>query len=135
MHRCRGIGLVVLAVPTDDTDTTTNFYPFPNENSFHLGHWYWTGGVNKSLQSFKDLVNIVRHTDFDPSDICEMKWDKINKVLGENLREGGEGEWVDVDAGWKMMLIKIKVLFHKHMETTGVKEYMAANLQDRKSVV
>ena len=73
--------------------------PFPNESSFHLGHWYWTGGVSKSLQSFKDLVDIVGHTDFDPRNICEMKWDKINKVLGENVREGGEGEWVDVDAG------------------------------------
>ena len=42
---------------------------------------------------------IVGHTDFDSRNICEMKWDKINKVLGENVREGGEGEWVDVDAG------------------------------------
>ena len=73
----------------DDTNTTTNFYPFPNESSFCLGHWYWTGGVSKSLQSFKDLVDIVGHTDFDPSDIHEMKWDKINKVLGENVKEGG----------------------------------------------
>ena len=109
-------------------DTTTNFYPFPNKNSLCLGHWYWTGGVSKSLQCIKDLVNIVRHTDFDPSNICETKWDKINKALGENVREGGEGEWADVDAGWKTTLIKIEVLFHKHMETTGVKEYMAANL-------
>ena len=105
----------------DDTDTNL----FPNESSFCLGHWYWTGGVSKSLQSFKDLVDTVRHTDFDPSDICKTKWDKINKVLGENVREGGEGEWADVDAGWKMVP---KVPFHKCMETTGVKEYMAANL-------
>ena len=118
----------------DDTNTTTNFYPFPNESSFCLGHWYWTGGVSKSLQSFKDLVNIVRHTNFDPSDIHEMKWDKINKVLGENVKGGGEGEWVDVDTGWKTMLIKIKVPFHKCMETTGVKEYMAANLHHRSPI-
>src|ERR1700722_11964561 len=24
------------------------FYPYPNETSFHLGHWYWNGGVQKS---------------------------------------------------------------------------------------
>ena len=118
----------------DDTGTTTNFYPFPNESSFHLGHWYWTGGVSKSLQSFKDLVDIVEHTDFDPGDIRETKWDKINKILGENVKEGGEGEWADVDAGWKTTPIKIEVPFHNRMETTGVKEYMAANLHHRSLV-
>ena len=41
---------------------------------------------------------------------------------------------MDVDAGWKTMLIKIKVPFHKCMETTGVKEYMAANLHHRSPI-
>ena len=47
-----------------------SFFPFPNESSFCLGHWYWTGGVQKSLQSFKDLIGIVGHTNFNPDDVC-----------------------------------------------------------------
>ena len=105
-----------------------SFFPFPNESSFRLGHWYWTGGVQKSLQSFKDLIGIVGHTDLDPDDIRQTKWDKINQILGDNVEEGQEGEWVDDDAGWKTTLVKIQVPFHKCMQSTGMHEYMAANL-------
>ena len=104
------------------------FFPFPNESSFCLGHWYWTGGVQKSLQSFKDLIGIVGHTDFDPDDVRQTKWDKINQILGDNVEEGQEGEWVDDDAGWKTTPVKIQVPFHKCMQSTGVHKYMAANL-------
>ena len=104
------------------------FFPFPNESSFCLGHWYWTRGVQNSLQSFKDLIGIVGHTDFNPDDIRQTKWDKINQILGDNVEEGQEGEWVDDDAGWKTTLVKIQVPFHKCMQSTGMHEYMAANL-------
>lgn len=120
---------------TDDTTTTEiDFSPFPNESSFRLGHWYWTGGVQKSLSSFKSLIDIVGHTDFDPNDVRQTKWDKINRILGNNVEEGQEGEWVDDDAGWKTTPVKIKVPFHKRMQNTGVQEYTAANLHHRSLV-
>ena len=50
-----------------------NFLPFHNKNSFHLGYWYWTGGVQKSVQSFKDLIDIVGNADFHPDDVCQTK--------------------------------------------------------------
>ncbi|KAG1779652.1 hypothetical protein EV702DRAFT_1043572 [Suillus placidus] len=36
-----------------------SYHPYPNQSSFELGHWYWNGGVQKSQQSFKELINIV----------------------------------------------------------------------------
>lgn len=48
--------------------------------------------MHKSLQSFKDLFGIVAHGIFDPGDIYEIKWDKINKILSENVKEEQEGE-------------------------------------------
>ena len=87
------------------------FFPFPNESSFCLGHWYWTRGVQNSLQSFKDLIGIVGHTDFNPNNIRQTKWDKINQKLGDNVEEGQEGEWVDDDAGWKQPWLRYKYLF------------------------
>ena len=108
-----------------------DFFPFPNKNSFRLGYWYWTGGVQKSVQSFKDLINIVGNADFHPDDVRQTKWDKINRVLGDNVEEGQEGEWVDDDAGWKTTPVKIQVPFHKRMQSTGVQEYTAANLHHR----
>ena len=53
------------------------FFPFPNESSFHLGHWYWTGGVQKSLQSFKDLIGIVGHTNFNPDTFTKLNGIKL----------------------------------------------------------
>ena len=108
-----------------------SFFPFPNESSFCLDHWYWTGGVQKSLQSFKDLIGIVGHTNLNPDDVCQTKWDKINQILGNNVEEGQEGEWVDDDVGWKTTLVKIQVPFHKCMQSTGMHKYMAANLHHR----
>ena len=133
------VGLVQLsdcpiASVEDEASTTIDFFPFPNESSFRLGHWYWTGGVQKSLQSFKDLIDIVGHTDFDPDDVRETKWDKINRILGDNVEKGQEGEWMDVDAGWKTTPIKIEVPFHKRMQTPGVKEYITGNLHHRSLV-
>ncbi|KAG2045780.1 hypothetical protein BDR06DRAFT_1015299, partial [Suillus hirtellus] len=36
-----------------------SYHPYPNRSSFELGHWYWNSGVQKSQQSFKELIDIV----------------------------------------------------------------------------
>ena len=32
------------------------FYPYPNENSWRIGDWYWNKGTQKSKHSFKKLM-------------------------------------------------------------------------------
>ncbi|KAG1779684.1 hypothetical protein EV702DRAFT_1213329 [Suillus placidus] len=61
------------------------FYPYPNQSSFKLGHWYCNGSVQKSHQSFKELLDIVGRPDFDPGDVQDTRWDKINLQLGASV--------------------------------------------------
>ncbi|KIK33405.1 hypothetical protein CY34DRAFT_99660 [Suillus luteus UH-Slu-Lm8-n1] len=74
------------------------FYPYPNQSSFKLGHWYWNGTVQKSHQSFKELLDIVGCPDFDPGDVEHTHWDKINLQLGASVDDEGGDEWEDEDA-------------------------------------
>ena len=118
---------------TQPHDPTTSFYPYPNEASFHLGHWYWNGGVQKSQESFKELLDIVADPAFDPLDIRLTKWDKINAILASNEIENEE-EWMDIDAGWKKKRIQIPVPFHKRTEDPGVRNYLGVDLYYRSLV-
>jgi hypothetical protein len=119
--------------PTLPHDSTMNFYPYPNEASFRLGHWYWNGGVQKSQESFKELLDIVADPSFDPSDVRLTKWDKINTILGSSEIEDGQ-EWMDIDAGWKKKQIQIPVPFHKRTEDPGTRNYFGADLHYRSLV-
>lgn len=110
------------------------FYPFPNESSFRLGHWYWNGGVQKSQQSFKDLLDIVGDPAFNPDDIHKTKWDEINTVLADPVKDDTEGEWMDEDAGWTKTKIKISVPFHRRMKTRGPRDFIGADLYHRSLV-
>ena len=108
------------------------FHPYPNQNSFLLGEWYWNSGTQKSQQGFKDLVNIVGDTTFDPADIRTAKWDKINDKLA--LNDWDRDEWTEVDAGWSNTPIEIDVPFHRFTDHPGVQEYIAANFHHRSLV-
>jgi hypothetical protein len=114
--------------------TTAPFYPFPNESSFRLGQWYWNGGVQKSQQNFKDLIDIVGDPNFDPSDVRNTKWKKINTTLGDNVDDDAAGEWMDEDAGWKKSRIQISVPFHRRMKDPGPRNYVCADLYHRSLV-
>jgi hypothetical protein len=123
----------------DSTSTSPNFaspfYPFPNESSFRLGHWYWNEGVQKSKQGFKQLLEIVGDPTYDPNDVRNTKWDQINQTLGCNKEDGEEeGEWMDEDAGWKKTRIKISVPFHRRMKSPGAQDYVGADLYHRSLV-
>jgi hypothetical protein len=115
-------------------NSSASFYPFPNESSFRLGHWYWNGGVQKSQQSFKDLIDDVGNPAFDPNDVRHTKWDKINTILGNNVDGDAEGEWMDEDAGWKKTPIQISVPFHRRMKAPGPRNYVGADLYHRSLV-
>lgn len=42
---------------TDTALLETSYHPYPNQNSFLLGDWYWAGG-QKSQRSFQDLLTL-----------------------------------------------------------------------------
>ncbi|KAG1817179.1 uncharacterized protein BJ212DRAFT_1299342 [Suillus subaureus] len=73
------------------------FHAYPNQSSFELGHWYWNGSVQKSHQSFKELIDIVGHPNFDPDNVWSMPWDKINLKLGVSIDDDEREEWEDED--------------------------------------
>ena len=147
--------------PTDADGTPqpqgSDFHPFPNKSSFLLGEWYWNGGVQKSCESFNELLSIVGHPDFRPEDIQRTKWSRIDAVLAKNdfdekkirtQNRGGSGsvsrnnvmdndedaEWVDEDAGWQKTPIRISVPFHNRLKKPGRQEYLAGELYHRSLV-
>jgi hypothetical protein len=86
------------------TSAPQTFSPYPNLNSFRLGEWYWNGGVQKSLSSFKKLLDIVGDRNFDPAAIRDTKWGEINNILASD-----DEEWTDEDVGWKCTPVTIEV--------------------------
>ncbi|KAG1861512.1 hypothetical protein DFJ58DRAFT_725693 [Suillus subalutaceus] len=93
------VTLTPAELPVSPEPHDISLYPYPNKSSFELGHWYWNGGVQKSHQSFKELIDIVGCPDFDPDDVRNTHWDKINSQLGMSANDE-EGEvWEDEDPG------------------------------------
>ena len=112
-----------------------NYLPYPNKNAFRLGNWYWNGGVQKSQESFKSLLNIVGDPAFDPQDVREANWSKIDKVLDANDYDEGEmPEWQKEDAGWKHKPITITIPFHNRMEAPGTQQRVVFDLHYRSVV-
>jgi hypothetical protein len=112
------------------------FYPYPNESSFRLGDWFWNHGIQKSQQSFKELVNIISNRDFTPDDIRKTKWPEINAHLATNRfdDDGENNEWLDEDAGWIRSPISITVPFHHRMKNPGPKSQVVLDFYHRSLV-
>jgi hypothetical protein len=118
-----------LSVPPEPRDIS--LYPYPNKSSFELGHWYWNGGVQKSHQSFKELIDIVGCLDFDPDDVRNTHWDKINSQLGTSAEDEEGEEWEDEDVGWRKTQVTIEVPFSRTTAQPGARPYVAADLYHR----
>lgn len=83
--------------------------PYPNQSSFNLGEWFWNTGVQKSKSDFRNLLGIITDPTFSKDEICNTRWDRIDKLLGDSEVEG---EWLDEpDAGWMKTPITIQVPF------------------------
>lgn len=117
-------------IPAELSDIS--FHPYPNRSSFELGHWYWNGGVQKSQQSFKELVDIVGRPDYNPDDVRNTPWDEINSQLGASVE--GRDEWEDEDAGWRKTQVTIEVPFSRTTSQPGARPYIAADLYHRSLV-
>ena len=64
--------------------TEATFFPYPNENAFLLGEWYWNDGLQKTEKIFKKLTDIVGRPDFKSEDVRDIPWSSINKALGDS---------------------------------------------------
>lgn len=97
------------------------YLPYPNENAFLLGEWFWDDSVQKSQESFRKLIGIICRPEFDPNDVQDVCWDSINNELGGCSQSE---EWLDEpDAGWNETPITISVPFHHKTDDPGVKQY------------
>lgn len=112
--------------------------PYPNQNSFELGDWYWNTGVQKSQSNFKALINIVGNPEFKPEEVRNTNWTRINTALGSSGQAelGGDldSDWEWLDDGWKSSDINIKVPFHQRMDKPGPQSYVAGKLYHRSLV-
>jgi hypothetical protein len=115
---------------------TALFYPYPNLSSFRLGEWYWNHGIQKSQESFKDLLRIITDHDFAMDDIRQAKWSEINNTLaGSDLNEDqNQNEWLVDDAGWERTPISITIPFHRRMKNPGPKRYVVGDFFHRSLV-
>lgn len=118
------------AGPTREPTLSEFYHPYPNRNSFLLGDWYWNGGVQKSQQSFADLLKIVGDSSFNPADIQYTRWSSINVALGCSEKDS-TGEWLDTHAGWSKTPIQIAVPFHRRTKQPGAQLYVGGDLYHR----
>lgn len=117
-----------------------SFGPYPNESSFLLGEWYWSGGRYKSKEDFQSLLSIIGSPDFRPEDVINTKWHSIDTKLGsnefdeDNSVENESHEWLDDDAGWRQRAITISVPFHSRSKHPGARDFFVGHLFHRSLV-
>ncbi|KAG6905666.1 hypothetical protein DXG01_001350 [Tephrocybe rancida] len=111
--------------------STPKFDPYPNETSFRLGDWFWSTGGQKSQESFRDLIEIIRVESFKPSDVREANWLNINAHLGLNDWDKSNEEWEDEDAGWQVSSVSIQVPFHWYTSNPGVCDFVVKSFYRR----
>lgn len=109
------------------------FHPYPNRSSYLLGHWYWCDGVQKSQQSFDNLIDIVGDPKFNAADIRGTKWGKINNTLGEGgqMDQPTSDEWEDEELGWVKTPVTIGVPFTQCAKHPGPKNYTIPGFHHR----
>ncbi|KIM51965.1 hypothetical protein SCLCIDRAFT_142181 [Scleroderma citrinum Foug A] len=118
----------------DDRDSAGRdsalFYPYPNRSSYLLGDWYWNGRIQKSKESFRNLIKIVGNPEFWPGNINTTRWDFINAQLRAGAEENGPGQSFE-GASWTKTAVTIKVLFHKQTAKPEVYDYHVGDMYHR----
>jgi hypothetical protein len=100
--------------------------PYPNQSCFQLGGWFWDSGAEKSLKSFRTLVDIVGSESFKPADIREANWEAINRELGSSQFERDDpkdSRWYDDGTSWTKTSVTIDVPFNHRTSTPGPQPY------------
>jgi hypothetical protein len=115
-----------------------DFRPYPNKNSFLLGDWYWSRGMQKSRKNFRELLKIVGDPEFRADDVRDTQWNKIDAKLARNdfdQEDATDEEWMDEDAGWKRTPVRISVPFaRRHSKQPGPKTFVIGDLYHRSFV-
>ena len=99
------------------------FKPYPNQNAFLLGEWYWNGGVQKSKEDFKRLINIICDQSFTPADIVNVPWDAVNESLGEPPANSEEMWFDEPNAGWRETAITLSIPLSRNAIKPGIQEF------------
>ncbi len=97
-----------LATPNPETGPQTIYYPYPNRSSYLLGKWFWRGSQQKSLIDFDNLLNVLRDPTFDATELDDVDFHRLNRILADNSLGGIYDErngwkersvWIDVPLG------------------------------------
>ena len=114
------------------------FYPYPNENSWRIGDWYWNEGAQKSKHSFKKLMEIITSANFRTEDLYHTNWTAIDRRLGslETVHDPSQTtpdleEWQAEDGGWMQRDITISVPFPQRSLNPGPRNYTIVNFHRR----
>ena len=111
----------VLSDCRGDDPAVSAYFPYPNENAFLLGEWFWDDCIQKSQESFKKLIDVISRPEFRPEDVRDVRWGSVNRELGDCSQSE---EWLDeADAGWNETHITISVPFHRKTDDPGTKHY------------
>ena len=132
-------------LPTHKQEPVSNiFYPYPNENSWLIGDWYWNQGAQKSKQSFKSLVDIITSANFRSEDLYCTSWAAIDRQLGSlgtvydhsqaTPAAADSEEWQAKDDGWMQRDITISVPFPRRSLHPGPKTYTVSRFYRRSLV-
>ncbi|KAF6747597.1 hypothetical protein DFP72DRAFT_972254 [Ephemerocybe angulata] len=120
--------------PGDGKKAEGEFFPYPNQNSFDLGNWFWADGTEKSLKSFNNLVSIVGSENFRPEDVRKTNWTKINRDLATSEFDEGKGDesrWEGDGTSWTTDDITIEVPFNTRSARPGPKEFNVKGFRHR----
>jgi len=110
------------------------FYPYPNENSWRIGDWYWNEGTQKSQHSFKKLMEIITSPNFHTEDLYHTNWTAIDRQLGSLKTVHGPSqaapdseEWQTEGGSWMQREITISVPFPQRFLNPGPRSYTISN--------
>lgn len=130
----------VIALQSDSADT---FHPYPNENSWRIGDWYWNHGAQKSKKGFENLLKIIGAADFRSEDLRHTNWYAIDRELGcldvgssdsheaSSSHGSNSQDWLPEGDGWMRRSITISVPFSRHSVHPGPRDYTISNFYRR----
>ncbi|RDB17808.1 hypothetical protein Hypma_000672 [Hypsizygus marmoreus] len=71
--------------------------PYPNTSAFLFNRWFWNG-ANKTKESRKDLLkNVLLSDRFDPEDLRDVNFDRLDDELAQNPGAASDGNGWDSD--------------------------------------
>ncbi|KAB5588997.1 Patatin-like phospholipase domain-containing protein 7 [Ceratobasidium theobromae] len=86
-------------------------FPFPNISTFRLAHWFFTGGLQKSLSEHNQLIqNILLAPDFSPKDFQDQNMHALDRALDQlDAKPLGDPAGIHMGNGWKSKDIFISI--------------------------